>query len=108
MATSKGRLPLGILPYHSFKDIFAATNLDHYRIDPRTRVANDAAFREMKDHLTQLYQGVQAETSFEDSAGHVFDCIPIEQQPSLRGHKGPLPTPADLRPLLEGRPPELK
>jgi hypothetical protein len=79
---------------------------DLYLIDPRARVTNEAAFREMQDHIAKHYEGVDAEYSFEDAAGHVFDCIPVEQQPSLRGQTGRLPSPPDLRPVLEGSPPQ--
>jgi hypothetical protein len=106
MTTSKGRPPLGILPHSAFKEAVGAATLERYRLDPRTRVSGEAAFREMKDYLVKHYQGVEAESSFEDSAGSVFDCIPIAQQPSLRGHRGELPQPADLTPLLQGRRPE--
>jgi Neprosin activation peptide len=39
----------------------------------------------MKKHLTKLYQGVQVSHSFMDENGSVFDCVPIEQQPGLKG-----------------------
>jgi hypothetical protein len=106
MATASNlRQSLGILPHYAFKEMVRTASFDRYRIDPRTRVANEGTFREMQAHLDWLYEGVEAETSFEDAAGHVFDCIPIAQQPSLRGASGELPRAPDLGPVLQGRPP---
>jgi hypothetical protein len=42
------------------------------------------------------YTGVEAEQSFVDENGSVFDCIPIEQQPALRATGGRAATPSDL------------
>jgi hypothetical protein len=47
------------------------------------KVANEAEFRSMKEYLTNYYQGFEVLHSFADG-GSVFDCIPAEQQPSLR------------------------
>lgn len=98
--------PLGILAHDAFREMVRAASFDRYQIDPRTRVAGEATFREMVAHLDRLYHGVEVQHSFEDAAGQVFDCIPIAQQPSLRGHSGELPQPPDLRPVLQGRAPE--
>jgi hypothetical protein len=102
MASRRPRQPLGILPHRAFTETVRAADFERYRIDPRTRVANVQAFREMQNHVQQLYEGVEVMDSFEDAGGHVFDCIPIEQQPSLRGHVGPIPQPPDLTQVLQG------
>ena len=47
------------------------------------RVANDAALTEMRRHVLDLYQGVHVTRSFLQGA-LTFDCIPAEQQPSVR------------------------
>lgn len=49
------------------------------------KVAHEAAFTAMKDHITKLYQGVEVKHSFEDENGSIFDCIPVNQQPALKG-----------------------
>ena len=94
--------PLGILPHRAFKGIVAASDFNQYRRDPRSRVASQAAFNRMQTHVVNLYAGVEAVHSFEDAAGNPVDCIPIEQQPSLKGHSGPLPDPPDLTQVIAG------
>jgi hypothetical protein len=64
-----------------------------------SRVANEDDFSEMKARILELYQGVEAQHSFMDESGGIFDCIPIEQQPSLRGSVEEVPTAPDLPPL---------
>ena len=90
--------PRGILPHAAWKEMVRAAGVSLYRKDPRARVADHGCFREMQSHVNGLYKGVVAVHSFEDTAGTVFDCIPVEQQPSLRGHAGPVPQAPDLRP----------
>jgi hypothetical protein len=53
----------------------------------------------MKSHIVQLYEGVEAPHSFMDQSGAIFDCIPIEQQPSLRGSGESVSEAPDLPPL---------
>ncbi|MGH3496284.1 MAG: neprosin family prolyl endopeptidase [Nocardioidaceae bacterium] len=98
-------IPLGILPHDSFKALVGSATLNRYRGDPRVRVTSRANFDEMKNHIVSLYDGVDAEHSYEDPSGRVVDCIPIEQQPSLRGRPGPNAAPPDLTPVLQGQPP---
>jgi hypothetical protein len=43
-----------------------------------------AEFEKMKKHHAELYRGVKPVRSFFDAAGHVVDCIPFDQQPSVR------------------------
>ena len=98
--------PPGILPIASHLELVDATSFEYQRLDPRVRVKNEAAFDTMKSHIVDFYAGVPVVHSFEDAAGAVFDCIPIEKQPSLRDHEGPLPNPPDLMPVLRGGDPE--
>lgn len=46
--------------------------------------AGQDTLAEMRSHVLQHYEGVEAETSFMDENGSIFDCVPVEQQPSLR------------------------
>jgi hypothetical protein len=58
-------------------------------------------FEKMKRHVLHIYQDVESARSFADPAGQVVDCIPFDQQPSVRaarqagiavsGHFGPPP-----------------
>ena len=64
-------------------------------------VAGASAFAAMKAYIMELYADVDAKAvthSFVDANDTAFDCIPIMQQPGLRGWKGPLPQPPHLPP----------
>jgi hypothetical protein len=58
---------------------------EHFAGKSGVKVADDAAFAAMKAHISQLYSGVTEVHSFEDENGSVFDCIPVNQQPALKG-----------------------
>lgn len=58
-----------------------------------SRVRSAAAFEEAKQHVLSLHRGVHVQASFEDAAGQVFDCVPIEQQPALRKSDGQVAAP---------------
>jgi hypothetical protein len=57
----------------------------------QSKVAHEGAFADMKAHILKLYDKTEAPHSFMDESGAIFDCIPIEQQPSLRGSRGAVP-----------------
>ncbi|HEX6099310.1 MAG TPA: neprosin family prolyl endopeptidase [Thermoanaerobaculia bacterium] len=79
----------------SFTSFVAATRAaapDAYVGRDGFAVANAAEMRRMQAHLAALYEGVTSSRAVRDSAGTLFDCIPIERQPGLRGGK-PLLTP---------------
>ncbi len=97
--------PRGILPYAPFRSMVEGATIKQFKDDPRAAVTSRAKFTEMQAHLADLYADVEAEASFEDAGGRVIDCIPIEQQPSLRGGDAPIATPPDLSPVLHGRAP---
>jgi hypothetical protein len=94
--------PLGILPHDSFKSVIEAAKFAGVKDDPRTVVTSRVAFDAMRSHLVELYAGMQAEHSFEDPAGRVVDCVPIEQQPSVRLGSEPIAVPPDISPVLHG------
>ena len=74
-------------------------------IEARWRAVRDeAAFEEMRRHLLKLYEGVQVSHSFFE-AGHYVDCVPISQQPSLKG-RGEQAAKAPPRPTSPSRPPK--
>ena len=58
-------------------------------------MANEDAFTDMQDHILTLYENTEAQHSFVDETGAVYDCIPAEQQPSLRGSRGGIPSAPD-------------
>jgi len=95
---------MGILPHQALKEMIHYANYDYHRIDPWARVLDEDAFHEMTSYLYNMYEEIESVHSFEDPAGQVFDCVPIAQQPSLRGSSAAVPRAPDLRPVLEGRP----
>src|SRR5437763_12164870 len=97
--------PLGILPLDALKNVVESARLPQYRYDPRNLVRSRTAFEEMQSYLMDLYADVEAAHSFEDQGGRVVDCIPVDQQPSLRGSSQAVASPPDLRPVLDGRAP---
>src|SRR4051812_31647755 len=66
------------------------------------QIESEDAFDEMRQHVLDLYQGVEARHSFLLEDGQqVVDCIPIDQQPAMRRFGGPVREPP---PLPEGFP----
>lgn len=65
------------------------------------KVVDESSLAEMRAHVLSLYQGVEAQHSFLDEAGQVFDCIPVEQQPSLRGKQPARAGSSDIAARLE-------
>lgn len=96
MASKSTPDPIGILPHRDFLKAVHSAQFDAYRRDPKTHVSDEGAFKEMQGHIARLYHGVQVEHSFADPAGNIFDCIPIEEQPSLRGKSHAIAKPPDI------------
>jgi len=48
-----------------------------------SKIKDAAAFEEMRQYILSLYQGVTVKHSYVLDS-QTFDCVPIEQQPSLR------------------------
>src|SRR4051794_28044344 len=46
--------------------------------------ASHDAMGEFQAHVLRHYEGVEAAHSFMDENGSIFDCVPVELQPSLR------------------------
>ena len=86
----------GIPAFKEFLDSVQASKHEDYATRPNARVAHENAFAEMKAHILKLYDQVDVHHSFEDVNGGIFDCIPIEQQPSLRGLTKSIPKPPDI------------
>ena len=64
-----------------------------------SKVAHEDALEEMRGHILKLYEKTEAPNSFMDETGAIFDCIPIEQQPALRGSKESVPKAPDAPPI---------
>lgn len=88
--------PSGILPHREFLNGVENARFDAFRRAPQARVRDEAAFAEMQAHILRVYEGVDVVRSVTDAAGHVFDCIPLEHQPSLRANPHPVHTAPDI------------
>ena len=70
----------------SFKEFLESAtnaNLQTYSVYSGTVVRDPDAFEEMRQHINSMYRGVDVEHSFFIDSQY-FDCIPIEQQPTVR------------------------
>src|ERR1035437_2704725 len=73
-------------PVVRFEDFLQQTRAAHFEMysgGPETAVRDAAAFEEMRQYILAMYQGVTVTHSFVLGTDHV-DCVPIEQQPSVR------------------------
>src|SRR5215475_789255 len=91
--------PKGIPSLTAYVDSLQSANHGAFAALTGSRVAHEDAFAEMKSHILGLYEKVEAPHSFVDETGAIFDCIPIEQQPALRGSTEAVPKAPDLPPL---------
>jgi hypothetical protein len=58
--------------------------LEQYKNLPGVKVADAAAFNEMKAHLQALYKNLQVTHTFTNADGQVIDVVPVDKQPSLQ------------------------
>lgn len=93
---------IGITPFDEFKEALQTAQPQQH-LGPQSRIANAQAFDNIQKHLIDYYQGIDAERSFVDDNGSIFDCIPTEQQPALRGTTTASVTAPDL-PTIGERP----
>jgi hypothetical protein len=91
--------PTGFPSLNSFIESLQSTSFAEIAPRPESRVAHEDAFSEMRAHILGLYDGVESPHGFVDESGAIFDCIPVEQQPSMRGSAEGVPAAPDLPPL---------
>ncbi len=89
----------GFPSFKAFIDSLESAKHRDYSARAKSKVAHEEAFAEMKAHILKLYDKTEAPHSFMDKSGAIFDCIPIEQQPSLKGSSEAVPKPRDLPPI---------
>lgn len=77
--TSTSRL----IPFDEFRVSLHGADSTAYVGRAESRVADSAAFEQMRRHLVDLYADMEVTHSYL-LHGDVFDCVPIEQQPSVR------------------------
>lgn len=88
--------PKGFPSLKASLDSIHSAKLGDYSARVENRVAHEDAFAEMKTHILNLYDKTEVPHSFMDESGAIIDCIPIEQQPALRGSSGAIPKAPDL------------
>jgi hypothetical protein len=72
-----------VVRFEHFLQQTRAARFEMYSGGPETAVRDAAAFEEMRQYILAMYQGVTVTHSFVLGTHHV-DCVPIEQQPSVR------------------------
>jgi len=71
------------VPFKSFVESTKAANPSDHMARSTSKVKDAAAFEEMRQHILNLYQGVEVSHSFVLDGDH-FDCVPTQQQPAVR------------------------
>lgn len=87
------------VPFSEFVNNLRGAKASSYVGQPGFSVQNAVAFEEMRQYLLQLYNNVSVAHSFV-SDHQVFDCIPTNQEPSVRaqGSSAPIRPPQPLPP----------
>ncbi|MBW8812588.1 MAG: neprosin family prolyl endopeptidase [Caulobacterales bacterium] len=75
--------PKGIRPFDDFYAALKTAQPASYQ-ERGAKVRGLEAFEEQKQHLLDLYAGIEVRHSFQDPSGQIFDCVPIAEQPALR------------------------
>ena len=70
-------------PSELFDRSMANTSTAAFQSAAPAKVANAAAFTEMRQHIRKLYEGVNVTDGFVPGA-RTYDCIPAEQRSSVR------------------------
>jgi hypothetical protein len=75
------------VPFNDFMANTRNASSDTFRSQAigKLEVKDAPAFEEMRQHIMNLYQGVEVTHSFVLDGDH-FDCMPVDQQPGVRMH----------------------
>src|SRR5579871_4164106 len=84
--------------FNEFVQSLSSARPEQFSASPGAQVESPAAFEAMREYLITRYQGLEAQHSFVENGGQVVDCIPVEQQPSLRGTGHRVATPPQALP----------
>src|SRR5271169_5370013 len=71
------------VPFSDFIQSVATANSAAYVGQPGYRASDATSFEQMRQHILTMYNGVAVSHSFVVDSQH-FDCIPTNQQPSVR------------------------
>lgn len=91
--------------FNEFVESLSSARMEQFSIRPEAIVESADAFEAMRQYLVDRYQGVEARHTFMEGGGQIVDCIPIEQQPSLKGSGARIATPPVLPPPSQSYPP---
>jgi hypothetical protein len=89
----------GIPSFDAFIASVRAASQEQHAARPESRTAGASASAEMKAYILSIYHGVEAgqvRHSFLDENESIFDCIPVGQQPALRGSPQVIPPAPEL------------
>lgn len=96
--------PTKVVPFQDFIASASTATVEDYNTRPGSQVQGALAFDDMRQHILDLYQGVEVKHSFL-LEGHTYDCIPVEQQAGVRLYgDGTIatPPPAETREQIAG------
>jgi hypothetical protein len=75
--------PTQFVPFDQFIQSVRDADASELIARPNAKVATAASVEEMRQHIISMYQGVQVGHSYV-LGSQTFDCVPIQQQPSVR------------------------
>ncbi len=89
-------MPKKLIPFNEFVSSLKQTTVEEFRQDPATKVSSASNFDEMRVYLSEHYSGMAVPHSFMDEDGQIWDCVPLDQQPALKGTGIKAATPPDM------------
>ncbi len=72
------------VPLATYLEQVKSAQFADFKSLPDAKVLDETEFEKMKAHVLKMYDGVTVHHSFMDDDSRYVDCIPLEQQPSLR------------------------
>jgi neprosin-like protein len=75
--------PAKFVPFDEFVQSVKAADGNVFIARPAAKVKASTSFEEMRQHIANLYQGVQVSHSYV-LGSQTFDCVPVDQQPTVR------------------------
>src|SRR5271165_6247697 len=75
--------PAQFVPFANFIQSVNTADSAAYIGQPGNQVQDAASFEQIRQHILSMYNSVEVSHSFVVDSQH-FDCIPINQQPSIR------------------------
>lgn len=94
------------IEFSSFLEKTSTLNYEALQTPEGVHIAEEDELEKMRQHIFNTYEGIDVQHSYLDEVGQVWDCIPIEQQPSLRGSQAGVAMPPDLPLDRETKEPE--